>query len=94
MYARVVRFTDVTQERIDQIKARVEAEDGPPPGVEATGMRLLYDEEQSIGIFVAFFASEQNMRDADEVFRNMDAGETPGTRVSIDQCEVMLERDA
>ncbi len=94
MYARVVRFTDVTPERIDQIKARVEAEDGPPPGVDATGMKLLYDAEQSTGIFVAFFASEQNMRDADEVFRNMDSQETPGSRASIDQCEVMLERDA
>ena len=94
MYARVVRFNDVSQERIDQIKARVEAEDGPPPGVDATGMKLLYDADQSTGIFIAFFATADNMRAADEIFRNMDAGETPGTRASIDQCEVMLERDA
>jgi hypothetical protein len=94
MYARVVRFTDVTRERIDEIKARVEAEDGPPEGVESTGMKLLYDADQSTGIFIGFFADEEKMRAADEIFRNMDAGETPGSRASIDQCEVVLERDA
>ena len=94
MYARVVRFTDVTRERIDEIKARVEAEDGPPPGVDATGMKMLYDADQSTGTFIAFFANEENMRAADEIFRNMDADATPGTRASIDQCEVVLERDA
>ncbi len=94
MYARVVRFTDVTPERIEEIKARVEENDGPPPGVNATGMKLLYDADTSVGIFVGFFATEQDMRDADAVFQAMDAGDTPGTRASVDQTEVVLERDA
>lgn len=94
MYARAVRFTDVSQERIDAIKARVEESDGPPPGVNATAMKLLYDGDQSTAIFIAFFASEQDMRDADEVLRAMDSAETPGTRASIDQAEVVMERDA
>jgi|EndMetStandDraft_3_1072993.scaffolds.fasta_scaffold3037333_1 hypothetical protein len=94
MYARVVRFTDVTQERIDAIKARVEDEGGPPPGVDSTGMQLLYDADQSTGIFIGFFADEEKLRAADEVLRNMDAGDTPGSRASIDQCEVVLERSA
>jgi hypothetical protein len=94
MYARAVRFTDVSQERIDAIKARVEESDGPPPGVNATAMKLLYDGDQSTAIFIAFFGSEQDMRDADEVLRAMDSAETPGTRASIDQAEVVMERDA
>ena len=94
MYARAVRFTDVTQERIDQIKAQVEESDGPPPGVNATAMSLIYDADQSSAIFTAFFDSEQDMRDADSVLRGMDAGDTPGTRASIDQAEVVLERQA
>ncbi len=94
MHARAVRFTDVTPERIDQIKARVEEEGGPPEGVRATGMKLLYDADQSTAIFIGFFASEQDMRDADEILRAMDAGDTPGTRASIDQAEVVLEREA
>ena len=93
MHARVVRFTDVTPDRIEEIKARVEENEGPPPGVKATGMKLLYDADQSTALFVGFFANEQDMRDADAVFRDMDAAETPGTRASIDQTEVVLERE-
>jgi hypothetical protein len=94
MHARVVRFTDVTPERIDEIIARVEQEDGPPEGVESTGMQLLYDADQSTAIFVGYFADEQKMRDADQVFEQMDASETPGTRASVDRAEVKMERDA
>ncbi len=94
MYARVVRFTDVSPERIAAIEARVEEQGGPPEGVNATGMQLLYDAEQSTAIFIGSFATQQDMRDADAIFRAMDSGDTPGTRASIDQCEVKLERDA
>jgi hypothetical protein len=93
MYARVVRFTDVSPERIEAIKARVEENEGPPEGVRSTGMKLLYDASQSTALFVGFFANEQDMRDADAIFREMDAAETPGTRASIDQTEVVLERE-
>ena len=94
MYARAVRFTDVSQERIDAIKSRIEEAGGPPEGVRATAMKLLFDADQGTAIFVAFFANEQDMRDADAVLRDMDAGDTPGTRASIDQAEVVIEREA
>ena len=94
MHARVVRFTDVSQERIDQIVSRIEDSDGPPPGVKSTAMKLLYDAEQDTAAFIGFFANEQDMRDADAVFEQMDAGDTPGSRASIDRCEVVIERDA
>jgi hypothetical protein len=94
MHARVVRFTDVTAERIDEVIARVEENDGPPEGVDSTGMKLFYDESQGTAIFVGFFENEEKMRAADEIFRQMDASDTPGTRASIDQCEVKIERDA
>ncbi|HEY8001813.1 MAG: hypothetical protein ACHQJ5_04795 [Vicinamibacteria bacterium] len=93
MYARVVRFTDVTPERIAELTARVEESDGPPPGVNSSGMRLLYDANQSTAIFVGDFATEQDMRDADAIFQAMDSAETPGNRASIDQCEVKIERE-
>jgi hypothetical protein len=93
VYARVVRFTDVTPERIDQIVARVEESDGPPPGVEASGMKLLVDEAQKTAMFIGFFENEQKMKDASAIFEQMDPSETPGTRSSVDLCEVKLERD-
>ena len=93
MHARVVRFTDVSPERIAEVVARVEESGGPPPGVDASGMKLLVDESQGTAIFVGFFESEDKMREASAVFDQMDSSETPGTRASVDLCEVKVERD-
>ena len=94
MHARAVRSTNVTPEQIDAVRTRVEEADGPPPGVESSAMKLLYDSEQGTAIFVGFFETEQQMRDAAAVLEQMDASDTPGTRASIDQCEVVIERSA
>lgn len=94
MYARAVRFTGVTEETIADVRARVEESDGPPPGVKATGMKMLYDAEQGSALFIAFFANEEDMRDADQIFEAMDPGDTPGSRASVDRCEVVIEREA
>jgi hypothetical protein len=93
MHARVVRFTDVTPETIDRVVAMVEESDGPPPGVESNGLRLYYDESQGTAVFVGLFENEEKMRAADQVFEQMDASETPGTRASVDHCELKIERD-
>jgi hypothetical protein len=94
MYARVVRFTDASPERIADIAARVEEADGPPPGVRSTGMKLLFDNDQSTAVFVAFFETEEDMRESAAVLEQMDSSETPGTRASIDLCEVKVEAEA
>jgi hypothetical protein len=94
MYARVVRFTDVSPERIEEIEARVKDADGPPEGVPSTGFQLLYDESQGTAVFVGYFASEEDMRTGAEVLEQMDASDTPGTRASIDSCEVKAEAEA
>jgi hypothetical protein len=94
VYARVVRFTDVSPERIQQIVSQVEEADGPPPGVDSTGMQLLVDEEQGTAVFIGFFDSEEKLREGSRVLEQMDTGDTPGTRASADMCEVKLERDA
>ena len=92
MYARAVRFTDVSPERIAAIQRRVEESGGPPPGVDSSGLKLLVDEDQGTAIFVGFFETEQKMRDASAVFDQMDASDTPGTRASVDLCEVKIDR--
>ena len=94
MHARVVRFTDVSPERIAAIAERIEREDGPPPGVESTGMQLLVDEKNGTAIFVGYFEDEEKLNAASQVFDQMDASETPGTRASVDLCEVKLDREA
>ncbi len=92
MHARVVRFTGVTPERISEIVARVEEDDGPPPGVDPVGMELFFDDDQGTALFVGYFETEEKMREADAVFAAMDSSETPGSRASVDQCEVKLQR--
>jgi hypothetical protein len=94
MHARVVRFTDVSPARISEIVTAVEESSGPPPGVDSTGFQLFFDEAQGTALFVGFFETEQKMRDASAVFEQMDSSETPGTRASVDLCEVKAEAAA
>jgi hypothetical protein len=91
MYARVVRFNDCDPERISEVVARIE-EEGPPIGVDSTGIQVFVDEAKGTAVFVGYFETEQKMRDANAVFEKMDLSETPGIRESIDLCEVKLQR--
>jgi hypothetical protein len=93
MHARVVRFTNVTPERIEAISKRVEEEGGPPPGVESSGFKLLVDESQGTALFIGFFDDEEKLRRSSEVLEQMDPADTPGERASVDLCEVRVERD-
>jgi hypothetical protein len=92
MYVRVVRFTDVTVERVNALLARIEEAGGPPPGVPSTGIKMLFDEAQGTAIVLQYFDSAEDMAAGDRAFGAMDASETPGTRASVDMCEVKLER--
>jgi hypothetical protein len=94
MYARAVRFTDVTSDRIAEIEQRINEQDGPPEGVPSTGFQLLFDESQGTAIFVGYFATEEDMKQGAEVLQAMDPSDTPGNRASVDQCEVKIERQA
>ncbi|MDX6703003.1 MAG: hypothetical protein QOF26_3229 [Baekduia sp.] len=92
MYVRVVRFTDVTAERVEGLLARVEESDGPPPGVPAKGLQILVDERQGTAVVLQLFETAEDMRAGGQVFAAMDPAETPGTRASVDMCEMKLER--
>jgi hypothetical protein len=91
MHVRVVRFTDVTPERMRELLARIEESDGPPPDVPTTGLDLLVDEAQGTAIVLQYFETEADLQQGDKVFAAMDASETPGTRASVDRCESKLE---
>ena len=91
MHARVVRFTDVRPEQIAEIADRVESEGGPPPELPAKAMRIMVDEDQSTAVVAVFFDSEEDMRKGAAFLDQMDPGETPGTRASVDLCEVKVD---
>ncbi len=94
MHARIVRFDGASQETIAKVRAQIDASDGPPPGVKATSMKMLFDSDQGTALFIAFFETEADMREADRVFEDMDGSDTPGKRLSVDRCEVVIEREA
>jgi hypothetical protein len=93
MYARVVRFTDVDKQRIEETKAQIESGEGggPPPGVSPKEIKVVVDESQNTAVVILFFETEEEMRAADQALSDMDAGDTPGTRASIDQGEVRVD---
>ena len=92
MYVRAVRFTDVSAERMQGLLARIEESDGPPPGVPATGLKVLFDSAQETAVVLQYFESAEDMKAGGQVFSAMDSSETPGTRASVDMCELKLER--
>ncbi|HEX5853253.1 MAG TPA: hypothetical protein VFY36_09180 [Solirubrobacteraceae bacterium] len=89
-----MRFTDVNAERMEGLLARIKESDGPPPGVPATGLKVLFDEAQGTAVVLQEFATAQDMSAGDKAFSAMDASDTPGTRTSVDMCELKLELEA
>jgi len=94
VYVRVVRFTDVSAERIEELLARINEAEGPPPGVPTTGLEILFDQDQGTAVVLQLFDTAEDMRIGGEAFAAMDPGETPGTRASVDMCEKKLELTA
>jgi len=93
-YVRVVRFTDVDEERIAALRQRISDADGPPEGVVATGVQFNHDTDQGTAVVIQKFESMDDLKASEEVFEAMDPGETPGTRASVDRCEIVAEMDA
>ena len=71
MHVRVVRFTDVTPERVEQIVAAINEADGPPPGVPATGLQLPFDQGQGTAVVVQMFDTAEDMTEAAKAFSAM-----------------------
>ena len=94
MHARVVRFTDVDAEHVARRIAEGESRDGPPVDVEVKQVQILLDADQKTAVVIQLFETADDMTAAEAPLDNMDAGETPGTRASIDRCEIKLELGA
>jgi hypothetical protein len=92
VFVRVVRFTDVTAERVESLVARID-ETGPPPGVPIKRLQLVFDEAQGTAVVVQYFETEEDLRTGAETFAAMDPSETPGGRVSVDTGELKVERE-
>jgi len=55
---------------------------------------VLFDEPGGTAVVLQEFASAEDMDAGAKVFDAMDSSDTPGRRVSVDECEVKLELKA
>ena len=94
MFVRVVRFTDVDPDRFASLMEQIDASEGPPEGVPAMGLQILQDTDQGTSIVLQFFDSADDMQSAEAALDAMDPSDTPGTRASIDRCELVREMKA
>ena len=53
-FVRVVRFTDMTAERVESLVARID-ETGAPPGVPIKKLRVVLDEAQGTAVGLQYF---------------------------------------
>jgi hypothetical protein len=91
MYARVVRFTDVDPDHLADRLADVEEREGPPVDIPAKGVQILHDPDQRTAVVIQLFETAGDMAAAEGPLQEMDPSDTPGTRASIDRCEIKAE---
>jgi hypothetical protein len=91
MYARVVRFNDVDPDHLARLLADVEERGEPPVDIPAKGIQILHDSDQRTAVVIQLFETTDDMAAAESPLDAMDAADTPGTRVSIDRCEIKAE---
>ena len=91
MYARVVRFTNVDGDHMAERMADMQAREAPPVDIPATSVQILHDAEQHTAVVIQLFETADDMAAAEAALDAMDPGDTPGTRASIDRCEIKAE---
>jgi len=85
--ARVVTFDGVGQDRIEEIRGRIEGGDRPE-GLPAKEIMVLHDPDAQKAVVVLFFDSDDDFARGDEILSAMPAEDTPGERSSVGKYQV------
>jgi hypothetical protein len=91
-YARMVTF-DATDEALDALLAEINSTGGPPEGIPATRIIVLANRAEGRVAIAVRFASQEDMKEGGATLESMSPPEGM-TRVSVQEYEVMLERQA
>jgi hypothetical protein len=91
MYARVVRFIDVDPDHLAGRLVEAEAREGPAADIPAKGIQILHDADQGTAVVIQLFETAEDMAAAEGPLDSMDPADTPGTRASVDRCEIKAE---
>jgi len=85
--ARVVEFEGVSQDRVDEMKQRLQGGQ-PPEGLPLMELVWLHDASGQKSVVIQFFDSEQDLERAAAILEAMPADETPGQRTSVAKYDV------
>jgi hypothetical protein len=91
MYARVVRFTDVDPDHLAARLADAEGRGTPPVDIATKRIQFCHDADQRTAVVIQLFETAEDMAAAEGPLDTMDPGDTPGTRASVDRCEIKAE---
>lgn len=92
--ARVVTFEGVDASHLEELRSRIEGEDGPPDDVPATEIIVLHDPETSTSTTLVLFDNEEDYALGNATLDAMPADETPGRRTSVRKFEVAMRMTA
>jgi hypothetical protein len=91
--ARVVSFSDVSKQRIEELRKQI-TEGEQPEDIPATEMMVLYDPEAHKSLAIVFFENEDDYRRGDQALNAMPTGDTPGSRSGVAKYEVAIRMNA
>jgi hypothetical protein len=100
MHPRVAKFDykesgpAVVRQGFEEVKQR--ASSGPPEGLSAIGLIDLYNPDSGEVLSIAFFQTEEELRQGDETLSAMDPPRSAarGTRISVERYELTVKIDA
>jgi hypothetical protein len=93
-YARVVTF-EADDAAIEALLGEINSADSPPEGVPATRVTVLADRSGGRVVIATRFGSEDDLRKGGEALQAMSPPDVGNIRrVSVDEYEVLLERQA
>lgn len=93
-YARVATF-EADAAALDALVDQIRRSDGPPEGIPATRITVLADHSAGRVVVAVRFGSEQDLRKGSETLEAMSPPPVGNARrISVDEYEVMLERNA
>ena len=62
--------------------------------IPAKSEQILHDADQRTAVVIQLFGTSDDMAAAEGPLDSMDSADTPGTRASIDRCEIEAELGA
>jgi hypothetical protein len=93
-YVRAVTF-EADSDAIDALLNEINSSEGPPEGIPATRITVLGDRSSGKLIVATRYASEEDRRKGAETLEGMSPpGDANIRRLSVDNYEVLLERQA